>query len=72
MMAGMDGYEVCKQLKALPDTKDIPVIFATALSDENDETNAEVNPDSDFKKYHSRVLLHPITRLNTKGSITVQ
>lgn len=38
MMAGMDGYEVCKQLKALTDTKDIPVIFATALSDENDET----------------------------------
>jgi diguanylate cyclase (GGDEF)-like protein len=37
-MAGMDGYEVCKQLKALPETKDIPVIFATALSDENDET----------------------------------
>lgn len=37
MMPEMDGYEVCKQLKALPETKDIPVIFATALSDEADE-----------------------------------
>lgn len=37
MMPEMDGYEVCRQLKALPETKDIPVIFATALSDENDE-----------------------------------
>ena len=37
MMPEMDGYEVCKQLKAKPETKDIPVIFATALSDENDE-----------------------------------
>lgn len=37
MMPEMDGYEVCKRLKALPETKDIPIIFATALSDERDE-----------------------------------
>lgn len=33
MMPEMDGFETCRQLKANPTTKDIPVIFMTALSD---------------------------------------
>ncbi len=34
MMPDMDGYEVCEKLKLNPKTKDIPVIFITAKSDE--------------------------------------
>jgi len=35
MMPEMDGYEVCKYLKENQDTKDIPVIFITAKTDED-------------------------------------
>ena len=37
MMPGMSGYEVCKALKANPATRDIPVIFVTAMSETVDE-----------------------------------
>ena len=38
MMPEIDGYEVCRRLKENPDTKDIPVIFVTAMGQEEDET----------------------------------
>jgi len=37
MMPGLDGYEVCRRLKADLRTQDIPVIFLTAQSNVSDE-----------------------------------
>ena len=38
MMPDMDGYEVCRRLKADSTTQDVPVIFITAMSEVEDET----------------------------------
>ncbi|MGD9609692.1 MAG: diguanylate cyclase [Desulfovibrionaceae bacterium] len=38
LMPEMDGYEVCRRLKATPSTRHIPVIFLTAKGDVADET----------------------------------
>jgi len=37
MMPGMDGYETCKRLKQDPSTKEIPIIFISALSESMDK-----------------------------------
>jgi len=37
MMPGIDGFETCRRLKDDDETKDIPVIFMTALSDTMDK-----------------------------------
>jgi len=43
VMPGMDGYEVCRRLKATPATREIPVIFLTGKTDaENEEKGFEV------------------------------
>ncbi|GBG00796.1 two-component system response regulator [Azospira sp. I13] len=39
MMPDMDGYEVCRLLKADPQTRQVPVIFVTAKSSVEDETH---------------------------------
>ncbi|MEG4965123.1 PAS domain-containing protein [Microcoleus sp. B6-A1] len=40
MMPGMDGYQVCEQLKACPQTKDIPVIFISCFDEVFDKVKA--------------------------------
>lgn len=40
MMPGMNGYDVCLQLKQNPLTRDIPVIFISALNDTTDKLKA--------------------------------
>ena len=48
MMPGMDGYEVCAELKRDPATRHIPVIFVTAKTDTASETAALAAGAVDF------------------------
>ncbi len=36
-MAGIDGFETCRRIKAIPSMKEIPVIFLTSLEDPADK-----------------------------------
>ena len=38
IMPEMDGYEVCKRLKEMEETKQLPIIFITAKGETDDET----------------------------------
>lgn len=40
MMPDLDGFETCRRLKASADSRDIPVIFMTALTDVNSKVAA--------------------------------
>jgi diguanylate cyclase (GGDEF)-like protein len=48
MMPGKDGYAVCKELRGAAETRDIPVIFITALKTPEDETRALAAGAADF------------------------
>lgn len=37
MMPGMDGYQLCSILKGDPETRNIPIVFVTAMTQEEDE-----------------------------------
>jgi two-component system sensor histidine kinase/response regulator len=47
-MPEMDGYEVCKKLKESEETKDIPIIFLSALNDTFDKVRAFEVGGSDY------------------------
>ena len=48
MMPEIDGYQVCQIIKADPATKKIPVIFITAMNDEEDETRGFAYGAADY------------------------
>ena len=48
MMPGLDGYAVLSRLRANPVTRDIPVVFLTALSDASDEERGLSHGASDY------------------------
>ncbi len=58
-MPGMDGFEVCRQLKACPETADIPVIFVSAVSETDEKVQGFAMGAVDFvtKPYQRSELL---------------
>lgn len=48
MMPGMDGYEVCKAIRANPATEDVPVVMITALSSKSDRIRSIEAGAEDF------------------------
>ncbi|XZN98490.1 MAG: response regulator [Microcoleus sp.] len=59
MMPAMDGYQVCQALKASPKTKDIPVIFISALNEVFDKVKAFEVGGVDYitKPFHDQEVL---------------
>lgn len=68
-MPEMDGYEVCAQLKANPETASIPVVFLTARTEAEDEAKGfelgsvdyihkPFNPTVMRARVHTQLLLH--------------
>jgi len=55
LMPGWDGFETCKRLKALPEGREVPIVFLTALGDLTSHQKALENGADDF-------LIKPINR----------
>ena len=56
MMPNMSGFEVCKQLKENPTTRDIPIIVVTALNESSDyERGMEAGADDFLTRPFNRV-----------------
>ncbi len=69
MMPSMDGFEVCRRVRANPRLADVPVVMATALEDVDSKLKAlEAGADDFVSKPINRVELHAraqtILRLN--------
>ncbi|SFI08995.1 diguanylate cyclase (GGDEF) domain-containing protein [Tindallia magadiensis] len=58
MMPEIDGYKICEILKASEATKDIPVIFVTAMSQQEDEAKGLELGAIDYitKPYHASIV----------------
>ncbi|MBN1582710.1 MAG: response regulator [Anaerolineae bacterium] len=50
MMPGMDGYQVCRQIKQDPETSDIVVIMVTAIPEDANSRSFQVGADDHISK----------------------
>src|SRR5690349_2149851 len=48
MMPGLDGFETCRRLKANPITREVPIIFITALTETIDEMQGLMSGAVDY------------------------
>ncbi|MDY0190853.1 MAG: response regulator [Desulfuromonas sp.] len=69
MMPGMDGYEVCRQLKKNEQTKNIRIIFLTALSDDADQ---EKGLDLGAEDYITKPFSPAIVRARVRSQLKLK
>jgi len=69
MMPGMSGFEVCRELKSRAETKDIPVIFLTALNDVRDE---KAGFDSGAVDYITKPVSMPILLARVRNHLSLK
>ncbi len=69
MMPGIDGYEVCRQLKENEATHDIPVIFLTAKTQVEDE---QMGFDVGCVDYITKPISPPIVMARVKTQLTLK
>jgi len=69
MMPGMDGYEVCRRLKADAKTKGIPIIFLTAKTEIEDEQQGF---DVGAVDYITKPISPPIVLARVKTHLTLK
>ena len=69
MMPGMDGYDVCRTLKAEKKTRDIPVIFISAKGATEDETKGF---DAGAVDYISKPVIPSIVRARVRTHLELK
>ena len=69
MMPGMDGYEVCRQLKSDPATRNIPIIFLTAKSEVDDE---KIGLELGAVDYLTKPVSPPIVMARVKNHLALK
>jgi putative two-component system response regulator len=69
MMPGMSGFDVCRELKARAETKDVPVIFLTALDDVRDE---KTGFDAGAVDYITKPVSQPILLARVRNHLALK
>ena len=69
MMPDLSGHEVCRRLKADPATRDIPVVFLTAMNNEADE---ETGFSLGAVDYIAKPISGPILRARVKTQLIMK
>ncbi len=69
VMPGMDGYGACRTLKSDPKTRDIPVIFLTAMTNESDE---ETGFELGAVDYITKPISGPILKARLKMHLSLK
>lgn len=85
MMPEMDGYEVCRRLKADPQAREIPIVFISALNESLDKVRAFTVGGVDYiikpfqaeevlARVHTHMTLHELQRRlqETNDRLTAQ